>query len=333
MKYNINYGLPIKKKIKYNLIYMAKPAYGGWVAFTVHLALKYGYNLYKIGNRTEHKKNGEPTLRDFGYGVKYQNLSIEDVLKLDNVLITAIDKKYYQYLNSLKSGTTIVIHDPTEVRGKRALPVITNLSRFNVITIRETVETYIDKTLNIKSKFIHHPFYKYPISNIKKQGAVATSRIDFDKHTDIIIKANNIVNPDQRVDIYGSKNDLYIYHHIKNKLKLDINRDYKGRFKKCFKDLNNILANAKYMVDLSAIQNDGGGSQYTFLEAIYQGTVLILNKKWVDNVNSLFIHGINCLVVKDEYELATILQSTNIDTETIALEAKKLLKNHIKCQW
>ena len=31
----------------YNLIYMAKPAYGGWGAFTVHLALKYGFPLYK----------------------------------------------------------------------------------------------------------------------------------------------------------------------------------------------------------------------------------------------------------------------------------------------
>ena len=30
-----------------NLVYMAKPPYGGWVSFTTHLALKYNLDLYK----------------------------------------------------------------------------------------------------------------------------------------------------------------------------------------------------------------------------------------------------------------------------------------------
>ena len=87
------------------------------------------------------------------------------------------------------------------------------------------------------------------------------------------------------------------------------------------------------MVDLSAIKNDGGGSQYTFLEAIHQGTVLVLNKKWVDNVNTPFINGKNCLVIEDEYDLAYILKSKHIPTEKIAKNAKKLLKCHIKTDW
>ena len=39
-----------------NLIYMAKPIYGGWVTFTSHLCLKYNCELYKIGKRTEKNK-------------------------------------------------------------------------------------------------------------------------------------------------------------------------------------------------------------------------------------------------------------------------------------
>ena len=31
-----------------NLIYMAKPRFGGWVTFTAHLSQKYNYKLYKI---------------------------------------------------------------------------------------------------------------------------------------------------------------------------------------------------------------------------------------------------------------------------------------------
>ena len=31
---------------KYNLVYMAKPPYGGWVSFTSHLANKFNYDLF-----------------------------------------------------------------------------------------------------------------------------------------------------------------------------------------------------------------------------------------------------------------------------------------------
>ena len=57
-----------------NLIYMAKPRFGGWVTFTAHLARKYNYKLFKIHSKTEKKKDGSPVLRDYGYGVKYQNI-------------------------------------------------------------------------------------------------------------------------------------------------------------------------------------------------------------------------------------------------------------------
>ena len=56
-----------------NLIYMAKPIYGGWVTFTSHLCLKYNCDLYKVANRTEKNK------RDFGYGVNYKNLRFDDI--------------------------------------------------------------------------------------------------------------------------------------------------------------------------------------------------------------------------------------------------------------
>ena len=75
-------------KPKYSLVYMAKPTYGGWVSFTAHLSKKYDYSLFKIGNKTESKK------RDYGYGVQYQNVSLEELLKKPNLLLTAVDKKY-----------------------------------------------------------------------------------------------------------------------------------------------------------------------------------------------------------------------------------------------
>ena len=40
-----------------NLIYMAKPIYGGWVTFTAHLSKKKDYPIYKITKKTEKKKD------------------------------------------------------------------------------------------------------------------------------------------------------------------------------------------------------------------------------------------------------------------------------------
>ena len=82
---------------KYNLVYMAKPIYGGWVSFTAHLSLKKKYPLYRISNKSEQKK------RPYGYSVEYQNKSIDDLVKLNNILITAIDKNFYKYLPKIKN--------------------------------------------------------------------------------------------------------------------------------------------------------------------------------------------------------------------------------------
>ena len=65
-----------------SLVYLAKPIYGGWVTFTVHLAKQFNYRLYKVGKRTEKK------VRNYGYGIDYQNVSLEDLLKLPNLLIS-----------------------------------------------------------------------------------------------------------------------------------------------------------------------------------------------------------------------------------------------------
>ena len=83
---------------------------------------------------------------------------------------------------------------------------------------------------------------------------------------------------------------------------------------------------------MSAIKNDGGGSQYTFLEAIYYDCALILNKQWIESTNSVFIPNKNCFVVETGEELAQLLIK-NPDTTKIVNEAKKLLKPHQTVNW
>ena len=80
---------------------------------------------------------------------------------------------------------------------------------------------------------------------------------------------------------------------------LDLNfSDYwKGKFPKNLSPTYNdcsILKDAKYMIDMSIIKGDGGGTQYTFLEAIHHDTLLILHNDWI-NAGTTFKSGYNCI--------------------------------------
>jgi len=334
---------------KMNLVYMAKPGYGGWVTFTAHMTLKYGCDLFKIKDSetalTEVYKSGLPRLRDYGYGAKYQNINIKELVSKTNLLITAIDKNYYKFLDQIPSGTVIVIHDPTEVKGKSCQKVIDNLHRFRVVTIRESVKQYLLDTFGIESDFLLHPFYEYKKKPVSvKNKAVSVSRIDFDKHTEIILAANVQLkcNP---IEVYGKANNMYTgksspatsaLHNINFKgknLLVQFKENYRGAFDKTFEAIDSILSDAKYMVDMSAIFKDGGGSQYTFLEAIYEDCVLVLSNKWVSVKGSDYKHDVNCIVIGERCDMATH-EKENESKQSGKLDRAQIreLKNKIKAE-
>lgn len=299
------------------------------MTFTAHLCLKYDFPLFKIGNKTEASKEGTPKMREFGYGAQYQNRAIDD-LPAGKILITAIDKSYYEYLDKLPDGTAIVIHDPTEVTGKDVEPVLRNLKRFRVVTIRESVKVFLQKTLGIKSRFILHPFYEYPFQKVARPTkAVSISRVDFDKHTDIIIKANDLLGATKAVEIHGAINRQYVFFKLKD---MGFSKYYKGGFGKSFEELGAILKDAKYVVDMSVIKHDGGGSQYTFLEAMYEGCALVLNARWIEGQRTDYVDGKNCYVVSTAEELARLLRKGG-STEEVVRGARALLRPHLEVDW
>lgn len=311
----------------YNLFYLAKPIYGGWISFTSHLALKHNLPVFKIGNRTEKNK------RSYGYGVEYQNVAFDDIKKHPNILITAIDKHYYDKLDYFPDGTYVVIHDPSEVTKKTSNILLEHLKRFKIVTIRKSVEDYLLKEFNLKSKFIVHPFYEYEFNREKSPSkAVSVARVDYDKHTDIILEANKILEKQDKskiVKLYGAANLLYAHFKLEE---LNFKKYYQGAFDKTFEALNAILKDAKYMVDMSVIKNDGGGTQYTFLEAIHQGCALVINKRWVSGFKTPFEHNVNCYVVENGEELAELLVKDK-PIKKITENARNILKKHVNVNW
>jgi hypothetical protein len=57
------------------------------------------------------------------------------------------------------------------------------------------------------------------------------------------------------------------------------------------------------MVDLSFLPMDGGGTQYTFLDAIYHNCAIILNRRWIENVDAQYRD------FKEDHTIATRCQT------------------------
>ena len=284
-----------------NLIYMASPTVGGWVSFTAHLALKENATVYKLSKRSEKSP------RQFGYGVTYRNTA---VWPAGNTLITALDKHHYNRLNLIPQGTYLVVHDPTEI----TKTLSEHIYRFRIITIRKSVHRILPNSI-----FLPHPFFPFPLKvpNLVRT-PISISRIDWDKNIDVIIAANEL---GADITLWGAPNRLYIHH-----AGLNIANYYRGAFPKSFEAIADILASASCIVDMSSIKHDGGGSQYTFLEAIYGGLPLILNKKWTDVNDSIWDES-NCAAVSTPEELYDATQRTNLPI------AMQLLLPHLQTNW
>lgn len=98
-----------------------------------------------------------------------------------------------------------------------------------------------------------------------------------------------------------------------------------------------MLAKVKFVIDLSSLKWDGGGTEYTFLEAMHNGCGLILHRKWLEGKDITreyrdFKENYNCFTVENETELAELIKK-DPDPARIVKNARKLMKRHIEVDW
>ncbi len=290
------------------LFYLATPKTGGWPTYTAHLAHGLGdAQIFKIGKRDEGR------MRPFGRNMLYQNVSLAtaiDIAEQYASIIVATDKKYFEAATELAKRCITVIHDPTELKGG----IGPHLQQ--TVVIRESMLQHLPE-----ATFIKHPYQRCPIEPSFRThaptGSVAISRVDFDKRTHLIAEANEL---GAGITIYGTENRMYTYHKLDND-QPNWRKHYRGPF-----PANDLWAGARLcalyanMVDMSVIVGDGGGTQYTFLEALDAGTGIILHNEW----NPQGLLGEIAQTVSNAQELHDATQNTNLDQN----KAEELLKQH-----
>ncbi len=267
------------------------------MTFTAHLAE--GFRLAKIPFMIRRPRpRTEIKSRDFGYGHFYWNTNLDDMDPKESHLIVCSSKKFkdeVKYL--LDSGAHIVIHDPTELKylegvEYKHIPIVIRPS------MKKNIGHYIPHP--------YHPLNQQRWSYKQRKMAVSISRIDFDKHTEIILDANRLLAKNLEVEIRGFENRLYTKFKIMPaypEWRQSINA-----YPREFRYATKLCGQYRYMVDMSAIKNDGGGTQYTFLEAMDAGTTCILNEEWFDYHQGEMEIGKNCHAVRNGVQLTSLLR-------------------------
>lgn len=295
---------------KVNIFYLTPNPYGGWATFVYHLtksldAIGVEWKLYKVGNRTENKT------RPFVNGLWYRNLSMEDAVEMamsGPTIIAASAKRYFDACQNLFfEGAKLVVHDPCEFK---FLPLTVRQKQDQCVVIRSMGKHHLPG-----ATFIRHPYSPviYPQNKLDKTKlAVSVSRIDFDKRTTILLDANRVARENgwELIDIRGFENRLYTRFKVVPFYPEWVQSV--NHFEKEAGTAEDLLRSARFMPDMSYIAEDGGGTQYTFLEAWNSGAVPVIHDDWVVEGDDM-VPGFNCYAVADGHNLAELMNK--IDEE------------------
>lgn len=284
-----------------NLLDLSGARFGGWTSFTGHLLLALESvgepcTLLRVGKRTEART------RPWRSGMVYRNVSVDYALAAaadQPSLMTAVGKAHTEAAQALaKAHVPVVFHDPTETH----------------VAALDTAKVVI-RVANLKhvpeAEYLPHPYVRarmeHDDGHVRMYHAVATSRLDWDKHTDIIIEANNM-HPESTARacfVFGAENRLYTHHKLPDGWR----RWYGGQMPA--DDLwagARLARHAKHVVDMSVIAGDGGGTQYTHLEAMDAGAHLVLHADWFKDVPDAPMRNC-CRKARTPWELEAVLHT------------------------
>lgn len=330
-----------------NIVFLNRYNMGGTFSFTAHLVNVLGNNDILI--RPTENPNGrlEKKTRYFGWGIDYLNIPYPALRTFDKLFLSVIawDSDWiHPFLSKLAETRKmkLVIHHPKEIRKSMVDNQILEKME-QIITIRPSLRDFVESKFGDKLKnpvkVLTHPFYSsvLRISN-QKQGVVNITRVANEKNIDMIYYVNKKLNDEsKRVKFYGSYQGMDVFRMFngdKETVNDFKNNHFMGGFDKEFESTNSILRDKKFMIDLTIIKADGGGTQYTFLEAIDNHCCIILHRNWIESVpqdQRIFIEGYNCLAVSTKDELLSLLENQNkIDVSEITKNAyNSILRDYI----
>lgn len=315
-------------------LFFMPPAFGGGsTSYTVHLyrALQLAGHeprIYRV------KPKSESVWRPFSKyeGVTYQNITAPDakriVKDMPSLLTAPTHSKHLEWAPDIITqlmdrGMRVVVHDPNEFK---VFDHLANVSKkyFNPICIRPTMREFYPEAV-----FIHHPYVRHFGKDVPKKReltAVSVARISFVKRTAMILEANRLLPEKYQCVLRGAENRLYTRHVLTKKFPEFKQGGY--GFPMTWGASAVELSFAKFGVDLTLFPNDGGGSQYSFMEAWDAGTINVIHEDWLRYPGEMR-QKFRCVAIDSPTSLAAVLKNVaKYDLEAYQQAGYSALKRH-----
>jgi hypothetical protein len=303
--------------MKVGLIAMRWCDYGGWPSYTKHLY----FGLKDAGH--------EPVVLTDGKVMpgwkKVMNFGpLSDMGTCDKTIITVIapDEKLAKSLKGRIDA--LVLHDPTEWRRKVSKATIKAIEPKLAVFIRaKSMKTFKAAGFyrRAKSEFILHPYKRICEERVDGDRVVCTARIDHDKRTHILVAA------DRGIELWtGYVN--WVYDQEKFGAVIRKRPFYKGKFGFTDEDVAKVYEGTCALVDMSKIVGDGGGTQYTFLEAMDFGSDCILASDWTAGKNPELIAGKHYHEVGNVKQLQETIDTVRETGPVLTEGAEEILAAH-----
>lgn len=322
------------------LLYARRDVGGGSTSFTVHLyrAMQMAGIDVKLYRIAEKSKDMPYRLAKYA-GVHYWQITPVQARALvcccPMLLVAPEAGKNLPESDLLpqlmEMGMRIVVHDPNELKVFDHLQGAALVRR--PICIRPTMRQFYGDAV-----FIPHPYVRVfedgqGADLLERKTACSIARITFVKRTNLILEANEKLPKRLQVQLHGAENRLF----TRFKLQKDFPAFKQGGYNLPFEHGVSARAAREYTfaIDFTFFPHDGGGSQYTFMEAWDAGTVNIIHFDWLRYsafYSAEMKHGENCLAVNNADELAALLRTFNTRPVIrralgkISLEGERLLR-------
>jgi hypothetical protein len=319
-------------KTKIALFYARKDVGGGSTSFTVHLyrAMKMAgidVTLYRFHDAASkpRKPRDLASYVDTPCHFVTPKEALAVVKSTASLLVAPEHSKRLVHGVDLKrlmaEGMRIVLHDPNEFK------VFDHLDEKELVVdpicIRPTMQRFFPN-----ATFIHHPYVReftgHQGGDLEFRKAAATiARITFVKRPEILLDANRLLDTANRIAFHGAENRLFTFVKFKE--------DY-PEFKQGGHNLPMVwgasaraIKDYAMMIDMTHFPDDGGGSQYTFMEAWDAGAVVVVNRDWLRFPGEM-VEGVNCLAISSADELADLIRNRDqAGLETVAKTAGRSL--------
>lgn len=301
------------------LFYLRKDVGGGSTSFAAHLYRSFvmagiSATLYRVRPQGVNKRSNLLAKYD-GVTTKWITaIEALDIAKRGPSLLVAPDKAknlpgpdFIQ--NLMQHGMRIVIHDPNEFKVYDHLGAGRPGASLSLpsppICIRPTMKKFYRDAM-----FIHHPFVLHFSSGQssdlhERKPACSLARVTFVKRPMIIFRANAMLRKKLKIEMHGAENRMFTKFVVMKEFP-DYRQGGHGH-EMTWGSAQEIAKSYALAVDMTYFPDDGGGSQYSFMEAWDAGAVNIIHEDWLRYPGEM-VNNDNCLTVAGPNQLADLIR-------------------------